>query len=228
MKAKSLLKIKDLTVSAENKIILDNINLEIKEGEAHLLTGPNGSGKSSLVMFLAGQPKYQKVRGEVIFDQKNLLTLPAHRRVQKGLWTAHQNPPAISGVTLGQLLKSTLQIQHRQQKKKLAITDFYLLIRLILAELGMADSFLERDFNGGFSGGEKKKIEFIFYLLCQPRLAIFDEIDSGLDLESQKLINRKINHRPKNQAIIFISHNPHIKRLISFDSCYQLKNGELK
>lgn len=226
----TILQIQNLSVSIENKIVLKDLNLTINQGEIHALMGPNGSGKSSLALFLAGHPRYQEISGSILFNQVNLLNLTPDKRALAGLFVSYQNPISIPGVSVNVVFRSALNAFLKWQKKPtLDIARFYQLIRPIFEKLSIDQKILGRDFNEGFSGGERKKIEAAFFLILKPKLAIFDEIDSGLDIDSVKLIAENIKYSQKSgQAIVFITHYNRILKQINPDFVHILKNGAIQ
>ena len=225
----NLLQINNLSVSVDDKTILNDLNLTIKNGEIHALMGPNGSGKSSLALFLAGHPRYQETAGSVLFGKSNLLNLTADKRALSGLFVSYQNPVAIPGVLVSSVLRSSINAILKSQKKSLiSVANFYQLIRPIFNQLSLDQKMLNRNFNEDFSGGERKKIEIAFFLLLKPTLAIFDEIDSGLDVDSVKLIAKSITEsKNHNRAVLIITHYNRILKYIKPDVVHVFKNGAI-
>lgn len=226
---KTTLQINNLSVSVENKTILNDLNLTIKNGEVHAIMGPNGSGKSSLALFLAGHPRYQETAGSVLFGESNLLNLTADIRALCGLFVSYQNPVSIPGVSVSSVLRSSINAILKYQKKTaMGVTDFYQLIRPIFDKLSLDQKMLNRNFNEDFSGGERKKIEIAFFLLLKPTLAIFDEIDSGLDVDSVKLIAKSITEcKNHDRAVLIITHYNRILKYIKPDVVHVFKNGSI-
>lgn len=179
-----MLEIKDLSVEVEGKSILRGLTLDIADGESCVLLGPNGSGKSTLIQTLAGNPKYRVTGGTIVFNGKDVTGMPAHERAKEGIAVAFQQPPAVRGVRLLDLLKHISPDEDR--------------IRATASELNMSD-FLDRDVNLGFSGGELKRSEMLQLLLMEPKLSLFDEPDSGVDVENLKLIGMAMNSLLKNE-----------------------------
>lgn len=217
--------IKNLSVSVEGKVIVEDINLKIGAGELHVLMGPNGSGKSSLALSLVGHPAYQVVSGKVMLGSLNLLTLKPDERVKRGLFLSFQNPVAVPGVTLGQLIWSSY---NSIQSHKTDIRDFYARVKKQAKMLGLKEEMLERDINDGFSGGEKKKAEILMLLTLSPKFVVFDEIDSGLDVDTLKKVAEVINKLIKKQVgIILITHNRKTLQYIRPDFIHVLKEGKM-
>jgi Fe-S cluster assembly ATP-binding protein len=179
-----MLEIKDLSVEVEGKSILRGLTLDIADGESCVLLGPNGSGKSTLIQTLAGNPKYRVTGGTIVFNGRDVTGMPAHERAKEGIAVAFQQPPAVRGVRLLDLLKHISPDEDR--------------IRAVASELNMSD-FLDRDVNLGFSGGELKRSEMLQLLLMEPKLSLFDEPDSGVDVENLKLIGMAMNSLLKNE-----------------------------
>ena len=209
---KTLLEIKDLEATIENKQIINKLNLVVKENEIHVIMGPNGSGKSTLSKILAGHPSFKILNGSVFLENKNLLEMPPEKRSHEGLFLAFQYPIEISGVTNYDFLR----IAYNEKRKYLNQTEldpleFMELTQILLNKLQMKNEFLNRNLNEGFSGGEKKRNEILQMLLLDPKLVILDEIDSGLDVDAIKVICEGINKNlSKNSSLIVITHYPRI------------------
>lgn len=218
--------IKNLSVSVEGKAVVKSVNLTIKPGEVHALMGPNGSGKSSLAMALMGHYNYQVDYGKAIIGNHNILSLKPNERAKIGLFLSFQNPIAVTGVTLGQLIFSSYKSING--KDTVDIKKLYLQIKKTARLLGLKEGMLERDVNDGFSGGEKKKVEMLTLLNLTPKFIIFDEIDSGLDIDTLKQFTKVINLLIKKQAgIILITHNQKILKYIKPDFVHILKEGKI-
>lgn len=220
----NILKIENLQVEVENKIILRNINLEIPEGEVHLLIGPNGSGKTSLLMTIMGYPQYKVTEGSMLFNGKDLLKLNITERASLGIGIAEQRPPTISGVKLKMLISYLLD---RNPKLKEDIDR-----EIKNAKM---ESFLKRDINGGLSGGEIKKSELLLLLSRQPVFTMLDEPDSGVDIESLELLKAMIKklfspeeeYPVKRRAGLIITHSDRIIESIHADKTHIIINGEI-
>lgn len=206
-----MLELKNLNVKVGNKELLKDVNLKIKQDETHLLFGPNGSGKSSLVHTLLGLPRYKITSGKIIFNSKDITNMKINERVKLGLGIQYQNPPVIRGVKL----KDIMDICHKGNN-----------IDEDINKLKMQD-FLERDINLGFSGGEIKRSE-ILQMVCQkPLLTIFDEPDSGVDIENIELLGKEIQKLLENKSGLVITHSGHILRYIKADFAHVIINGKI-
>lgn len=226
----NLLEIKNLTFLVENKEIARDLNFNISKGNIHAIMGPNGSGKSSLALFLAGHPLYNETYGSVIFNGKNLLNQTPDKRAAAGLFISFQSPIMIPGVSVSVVLRTSLNAKLKSQKKSLIdIAGFHKLIRPIFQDLKLDPSMLSRDFNDGFSGGERKKIEMVFYCILEPDLAIFDEIDSGLDIDAVKIIAKIIkNNQNRDKSVLIITHYNRILKYLKPDFVHIYKNGQIE
>lgn len=204
----NLLTIKNITVAVGDKKVVNNVNLEIRVGEIHALMGPNGSGKSSLACAIAGHPEYKVTNGKILLGDTDLLSLPPEDRAKAGLFLSFQEPPEVGGVSMNVFLK-TIAVD-----KELGIRNYELWknqSQAVLSKLGLQELFLQRFLNEGFSGGEKKKSEILQFLARKPKFAIFDEIDSGLDLDSLRSVGEIITKAVKDGAgILLITHSPKI------------------
>ena len=210
-----MLKIKDLYVSVEGMEILKGINLEVKPGEIHAIMGPNGSGKSTLANVLAGKEEYEVTSGEVIYEGEDLLDESPENRAKKGLFLSFQYPVEIPGVPMVNFLKSALN-EHRKYngEKELTAGDFLKLMREKMDMVDMHPNLTNRSVNEGFSGGEKKKNEIFQMALLEPKLAILDETDSGLDIDALKTVANGVNalRSPERSAIVVT----HYQRLLDY------------
>jgi Fe-S cluster assembly ATP-binding protein len=223
------LEIKNLTVSIENRIILQNLNLTIKENEVHVIMGPNGSGKSTLSKVLAGHPSYKIEQGSILFKGRNLLEIPAENRAHEGIFLAFQHPLEINGVTNYDFLH--LAYNEKQKylgKPEIGPLIFMELVQKVLEKLKMKEEFLTRNLNEGFSGGEKKKNEILQMLLLNPELIILDEIDSGLDVDAIKTIFETIaNNKKENLSILVITHYPRIAEYLKATHFHIMLDGKI-
>ncbi len=186
-----LLAIKNLHATIENKEILCGVDLTINPGEVHVIMGPNGSGKSSLALTLMGHPSYQITGGSISFQGKDITTMKPHERSRLGLFLSFQNPVAVPGISVANLTRTAYKNVHADEK--VDIKAFRGQINDTLATLHRQPDFLDRSVNDGFSGGEKKMSEVLQFAMLKPRLAIFDEVDSGLDIDALKRISSVIN-----------------------------------
>ncbi len=212
-----MLKINKLNVEVDGKLLLKDLSLEVPDKSVKALIGPNGSGKSSLAYTIAGHPKYKVISGSVSFNGKNLLKMPPSERAKLGIFLMFQSPPEIQGVTLKTVLEDIFG-------KDLDIEK----VKSILNSLNLKPELLQRDFNKGFSGGEKKKIEMLQVELLKPKLAILDEPDSGVDSDSIKIIANKINElNNQGTSFLIISHQSKLFSYLSLDGIYVMKDRSI-
>jgi Fe-S cluster assembly ATP-binding protein len=217
---KKMLKISQLSVSVNGRPILQDIDLTVKPAEIGVLMGPNGSGKSSLAMALAGHPRYKIDKGKIEIDAKDITNLEPEERVKLGLFFSFQNPPAISGVNVLQIL--------RLAKPKSDFSAFIDQLERFSQEVHLGKDLFERPLNEDFSGGEKKKMELFQALYLQPKFLILDEIDTGLDIDALRLVAEKINGLVKKGAgVLLITHYQRILRYLKPKSVYVLKKGRI-
>ena len=212
------LEIKDLTVQVEDKVILKGANLAINKGEIHALMGPNGSGKSTLANVLMGNPFYQVVKGEVLYKGEDLLAMSPDERARKGLFIAFQYPVSIPGVTMSSFLRTAVSARRGYEKELIPVGEFQKLLRSKMEELKIEPAIVTRYVNEGFSGGEKKRAEILQMALLEPEVAIMDETDSGLDIDSVKVvsdgINRMYEQSNRQMGILVITHYSRILHFI--------------
>ena len=223
-----MLQITNLSASIDDKKILDGFNLKIKPGEVHALMGPNGSGKSTLANVLTGKNGYQ-VEGQVIYQGKDLLNLPIEERAQNGLFMAFQYPLEIAGVNTNNFLKTSLNtIRKVRGLKELDSLDFLNLIKTKIKKLKIDEKMLNRQLNVGFSGGEKKKNEILQMIILEPKLAILDETDSGLDIDAMKIVADGVNSlRSKDRSFLIITHYQRLLDYIKPDFVHILVDGKV-
>ncbi|MFQ5577068.1 MAG: Fe-S cluster assembly ATPase SufC [Anaerolineae bacterium] len=226
------LSITDLRVSVDQKVILQGINLNIKQGEVHAIMGPNGGGKSTLAYALAGHPKYEVEAGQVLMDGQNLLELAPDERARAGLFLAFQYPVAIPGVSMANFLRTAVNAVRGQGngdgKKSIPITEFRKLMTEKMQLLKMDRSFARRYLNEGFSGGEKKRAEILQMALLNPKFAIMDETDSGLDIDALRIVSDGVNAlRGPHMGVIVITHYNRILNYIKPDYVHILVNGRI-
>jgi Fe-S cluster assembly ATP-binding protein len=225
----NILKIENLTVSSDKKKIINNLNLEVKQNEIHVIMGPNGSGKSTLSKVIAGHPSYNIEEGNINFLDKNLLVLSPEDRSHEGIFLAFQYPVEISGITNYDFLNLAYnQKQKFLGKSEVNPLEFLEIINKYLNELQIPNEFLKRDLNQGFSGGEKKKNEILQMLLLKPKLIILDELDSGLDIDALKNIYQNILDNLKNEvSLIIITHYPQILNYLKPTYVHIMMNGNI-
>ena len=224
-----MLTIKDLQASIEDKAILNGLNLEIKPGEIHAIMGPNGSGKSTLANVLAGREEYEVTNGSVDFLGEDLLDMDVDERAQKGIFLAFQYPVEIPGVSTATFLKSAVNaIREARGQEELKAIDMLKFIREKTSMVGMDQKFLQRSLNEGFSGGEKKRNEMLQMALLEPKLAILDETDSGLDIDALKIVADVVNQmRDANRSFLIVTHYQRLLNYIVPDFVHVLYNGRI-
>jgi Fe-S cluster assembly ATP-binding protein len=224
-----VLTIKNLSVKADQHEVLHGINLQVNAGEVHAIMGPNGSGKSSLANTLAGRRDYQITQGEITFLHQNLAALNPEERAKLGLFLGFQYPVEIPGVNNLYFLRTALNsLRKMRGEAELDAMDFMALIKSKAAQLDMDEKFLKRSLNEGFSGGEKKRNEILQMLLLEPKLMVLDETDSGLDIDSLKIVANGVNSlRNKDRAIIVITHYQRLLDYVTPDFVHVLLNGRI-
>src|SRR3990167_5487580 len=219
------LQVKDLHAEIDGKEILKGVNLEVELGKVHALMGPNGSGKSTLANVLMGHPKYQVTKGKIFLDGEDITELKADERAKKGLFLSFQYPSEITGVTLTNFLRTAY---NSIKKDKLSVIDFHKLLKKKMEELQMDPSFNKRYVNEGFSGGEKKRAEILQMSVLEPKYAILDECDSGLDVNSIKIVSEGVNKmKGPKMGILIITHYYRILNYITPDKVHILINGKI-
>ena len=223
-----MLDIKNLKASVEGKKILNGFNLKIKSGEVHAIMGPNGSGKSTLANVLTGKNGYE-IEGKILYQGKDLLTLPIEERAQKGLFMAFQYPLEIPGVNTNNFLKTSLNtIRKVRGLKELDSLDFLKLIKTKVKNLKIDEKILNRQLNVGFSGGEKKKNEILQMKILDPNLSILDETDSGLDIDALKIVAKGVNSSRNNEkSFLVITHYQRLLDHIKPDFVHVLSDGKI-
>ena len=224
-----MLSIRNLSVSVDEKPILRGMDLEISEGEVHAIMGPNGSGKSTLAHVLAGRDGYDITSGEISFDGHDLLSMSAEDRARAGIFLAFQYPVEIPGVANIALLKEGLNAARRYRgEKELDALDFLKLVREKLKLVEMKEEFLYRSVNEGFSGGEKKRNEIFQMAVLEPRLAVLDETDSGLDIDALKIVAGGVNAlRSEDRSVILVTHYQRLLDYIVPDYVHVLAGGRI-
>ena len=225
----SMLEVRDLHASINGSVILRGINLTVNAGEVHAIMGPNGSGKSTLAQLLAGHPAYEVTEGSVRFDGKDLLELDPEERAQAGVFLAFQYPVEIRGVTNAYFLRSALNaVRKARGEEELDPVDFLELLDGKLKAIGWDDSLMNRPVNEGFSGGEKKRNEILQMAVLEPKLAILDETDSGLDIDALKTVAEAVNRLKKpDNATIVVTHYQRLLNYITPDFVHVLAEGRI-
>ena len=224
--------IKDLRASVEGKEILKGVTLSINKGEVHAVMGPNGSGKSTLSHTLMGHPGYTVDGGEVIFKGQNVLALEVDERARLGMFLALQYPVVVPGISMTNFLRTALNAKRgydgKDKSKAITPREFRELLKEPMRTLRMDDSFLSRYINDGFSGGEKKRAEILQMAVLKPEIAILDETDSGLDIDSIRFVAEAINEmRGPDLGVLIITHYSRILEFIKPDFVHVLVNGQI-
>jgi Fe-S cluster assembly ATP-binding protein len=224
-----MLEIKNLQVKVEDKQILKGINLTLKAGEVHAIMGPNGSGKSTLAHVLSGREGYEVNGGSILYEGKDLLPLAPEDRARAGIFLAFQYPVEIPGVNNTYFLKAALNALRKSRgEEELDAMDFLELVKAKLKPLKMDESMLQRAVNEGFSGGEKKKNEILQMAVLEPKLAILDETDSGLDIDALKVVADGVNAlRRKDRAFLLVTHYQRLLEYIVPDQIHVLAQGRI-
>jgi Fe-S cluster assembly ATP-binding protein len=225
----ALLEIKNLHANVAGKEILRGIDLTVGAGEMHAIMGPNGSGKSTLAQVLAGRDLYEVTGGQVLYDGKDLLSMPPEQRAQEGIFMAFQYPVEIPGVSNMYFLKAALNtIRKSRGLEELDAMDFLTMVKEKLALVEMDPAFLNRPVNAGFSGGEKKRNEIFQMAVLEPRLAILDETDSGLDIDALKIVANGVNGlRARDRAMIVVTHYQRLLNYVVPDYVHVLADGRI-
>ena len=223
------LNINNLNVSIEGKVILNDFSLNINKGEVHAIMGPNGSGKSTLANVLAGNEDYEINSGKIIFKEEDMLELNIEERAQKGVFLAFQYPVEIPGVNITPFLQASINSKLKNQNQtELDNLSFAKLLRKKAEELGISTDMLKRSVNTGFSGGEKKRYEILQMSVLNPELAIFDETDSGLDVDALKVVTQGINKFKNDQnSFLIITHYQKLLDYIHPDFVHVMRNGKI-
>ena len=224
-----MLEVRNLHAKVDGKEILKGIDLTIQAGEVHAIMGPNASGKSTLAHVLAGRTTYVVSQGEVLFEEKNLFDMSPEERTREGIFLAFQYPVEIPGITNSYFLKAALNaVRKHRGLEELDAIDFLAYVREKLKLLKMEESLLNRPVNVGFSGGEKKKNEIVQMAVLDPKLAILDETDSGLDIDALRVVAGGVNAlRKKENAILLITHYQRLLDYIVPDYVHVLSNGKI-
>ncbi|MBA4686234.1 MAG: Fe-S cluster assembly ATPase SufC [Candidatus Galacturonibacter soehngenii] len=222
---KNLLEIKDLKATVEGKLILNGVDLTIRPGEVHVLMGPNGAGKSTLANVIMGDPRFEVEEGSIVFEGEDISKEKPDARARKGIFLSFQAPEEIPGVTLENFLRASRAACSGKPVKIFAFKDE---LSENMKALGMDEAYAKRYLNVGFSGGEKKKSEILQLAMMNPKLAILDETDSGLDVDAVKLISENIaRFRNENNAILIITHITKILENLPIDYVHVLADGKI-
>ncbi|QDU52329.1 Fe-S cluster assembly ATPase SufC [Gimesia panareensis] len=224
-----MLEIKDLHARYDETEILRGIDLKVRAGEVHAIMGPNGSGKSTLAHVLSGREDYEVTQGEVLFDGNSLLGMEVEQRAAEGIFMAYQYPVEIPGVSNKYFLKAAMNSIRKHHKQPLIDTmDFLKLLKEKMQLLSMDKSMIERSVNEGFSGGEKKRNEILQMAMLQPKLAVLDETDSGLDIDALRIVADGVNTlRSPERAIIVVTHYQRLLDYIVPDKVHVLADGRI-
>ena len=221
-----MLKIEDLSTSIDDKDILKNFYLNINDGEVHALMGPNGTGKSTLSKVILNNKKYQKLSGKIMFDDVDITNMSTDEIARKGIFLCNQLPCEIDGVTTADFLRTALN-----EKEEVSLYQYIKKIDSAVKDLKMDEKMIHRSMNKGFSGGEKKKNEILQLKVLEPKFIILDELDSGLDVDSLKIVCENINNylkEHKNTSVLIITHYPKILQYIKPDYVHVMVNGNIK
>lgn len=224
MKSNNLLKITGLHVSVGDKEILHGVDLTVNSDETHVLMGPNGTGKSTLGYAITGNPAYTVTEGDIVFGGESIVDMPVNERAKKGIFLSFQNPLEVPGVTLSSFIRSALE---QKTKTRLRLWDFKKKLAETMKLLDMDESYADRDLNVGFSGGEKKKAEILQMLMLEPKLAILDETDSGLDVDAVRTVSQgvKLYRERVHGSLLIITHITRILEALTVDAAHVMENG---
>ncbi len=220
----SILKVSDLHVSVAAKEILKGVNLSINKGETHVLMGPNGTGKSTLGYALIGNPKYEISKGSIVFDGKDITEDAPDERAKAGIFLSFQNPLEVPGVSLSSFIRTALE---EIKGERIKLFEFKKKLKATMEVLNMDPEYADRDLNVGFSGGEKKKAEILQLLMLEPKFAILDETDSGLDVDAVRTVSAGIEEYQKrcNGSLLIITHSAKILESLKVDKAHVMLNG---
>ena len=223
--SEKILEIQSLSVAVEDKEILKDLSMSVELGKIHVILGPNGSGKSTLMNVLMGHPKYKITSGKIFYNGEDLSKLPTFERARKGMFLSFQSPEEIPGVTVENMIRTAKQMITGEKVK---IIPFRKQLRTAMEELKIDQSYAQRYLNVGFSGGEKKRSEILQLLMLNPKLALLDETDSGLDVDAVQIVSNGIAkfHNDQNSCVI-ITHNSKILEHLKVDRVHVLLDGKI-
>lgn len=220
-----LLEIKDLKVSVDDNVILNGLNLSVGKGEVHVLLGPNGAGKSTLVNTIMGHPQYHVDKGTILFEGNDITHAPVNERAKAGLFLSFQNPEEVPGITLESFMRTSRNAVTGEPVKLFAYKKE---LRDKMDELNMGGEYASRYLNVGFSGGEKKKSEILQMLMLNPKLAILDETDSGLDVDAVRIVSQGVEkYKNSENSLLIITHNTKILEYLQVDTVHVLMDGRI-
>ena len=221
-----ILEIKDLTVSVEDKIILNELNLKVKSGETHIIMGPNGTGKSTLLKVIMGDINYKIISGDILYDNESILNKTVDERARLGLFLSFQSPLAVEGVTNADFLKSAV---HEKEKKDFKLLQFIKDLESNYEKLNFDKDFIHRGVNVGFSGGERKKNEILQMYMLKPDMILLDEIDSGLDVDSLKIVGQNVTKYKKESkcGLIVVTHYQRLLDYIKPEFVHIMLDGKI-
>ena len=224
MNAKQLLEVQNLHVRVGDREILHGVNLTVGKDETHVLMGPNGTGKSTLGYAVTGNPAYSVTEGHIVFDGEDITEMPVNERAKRGIFLSFQNPLEVPGVTLSAFIRSALE---QKSGSRLRLWDYKKKLAETMKLLAMDESYAERDLNVGFSGGEKKKAEILQMLMLEPKLAILDETDSGLDVDAVRTVSEGVRlYRERvHGSLLIITHSTRILEALHVDAAHVMENG---
>lgn len=223
----SVLEIKDLHVSIEDKEILKGVNLTLKTGEIAAIMGPNGTGKSTLSAAIMGNPIFEVTQGEILLDDENILEMEVDERARLGLFLAMQYPSEIPGITNAEFIRAAMNAG-KKDDEKISVRDFIMKLDEKMELLGMKEEMAERYLNEGFSGGEKKRNEILQLLMLEPKFALLDEIDSGLDIDALKVVSKGVNAmRGEGFGAMIITHYQRLLNYITPDIVHVMMDGRV-
>lgn len=221
-----MLLLKNIHVNIENKGILNGLNLEIPQGEIHVLMGPNGVGKSTLGHVLMGAANYHLAQGDIFLDGENLNSFNTAERAKKGLFLAFQYPVAVPGLKISEYLRNLYSLRHNKQ---VSVSEFRKILKEKLELLQIDRSSLQRYLNDGFSGGEMKRLEMLQLMVIEPKIAILDEIDSGVDMDAQKIVAECILYMAKNKqtSFIIVTHYQRLIQILQPQKVHMMLDGKI-